>query len=210
MQRELSTGLGVACGGACAGLVLREKLGIFLHWGLYSVPACTNEWYSRNMYIKGMPAYEHHRKTYGEQREFGYKDFIPLFCAERFDPASWMQLFKAGAGYVFPVAEHHDGFQMYESELSHWNAKEMGPKRSSRGIKVGSRVLRAAVLHFKPQGGTLVFMGHGREFDSDVREPMKKGDFYWPAMPEPDPQDLSANPSRARNFWTTGWRARWS
>ena len=66
---------------------LREKLGIFLHWGLYSVPACTNEWYSRNMYIKGMPAYEHHRKTYGEQREFGYKDFIPLFRAERFDPA---------------------------------------------------------------------------------------------------------------------------
>ena len=102
---------------------LREKLGIFLHWGLYSVPACTNEWYSRNMYIKGMPAYEHHRKTYGEQREFGYKDFIPLFCAERFDPASWMQFFKeAGAGYVFPVAEHHDGFQMYESDLSHWNA----------------------------------------------------------------------------------------
>lgn len=60
---------------------LREKLGIFLHWGLYSVPACTNEWYSRNMYIKGMPAYEHHRKTYGEQREFGYKDLIPLFRA---------------------------------------------------------------------------------------------------------------------------------
>ena len=113
---------------------LREKLGIFLHWGLYSVPACTNEWYSRNMYIKGMPAYEHHRKTYGEQREFGYKDFIPLFRAERFDPASWMQFFKeAGAGYVFPVAEHHDGFQMYESELSHWNAKEMGPKRDLLG-----------------------------------------------------------------------------
>lgn len=65
-----------------------KSLEFFLHWGLYSVPACTNEWYSRNMYIKGMPAYEHHRKTYGEQREFGYKDFIPLFRAERFDPAS--------------------------------------------------------------------------------------------------------------------------
>ena len=76
---------------------LREKLGIFLHWGLYSVPACTNEWYSRNMYIKGMPAYEHHRKTYGEQREFGYKDFIPLFRAERFDPASWWRSTMTGS-----------------------------------------------------------------------------------------------------------------
>ena len=69
----------------------------WLQYGLYAgtrildIVLCTNEWYSRNMYIKGMPAYEHHRKTYGEQREFGYKDFIPLFCAERFDPASWMQ-----------------------------------------------------------------------------------------------------------------------
>lgn len=112
----------------------KEKLGIFIHWGLYSVPANSNEWYARNMYIKGMPAYEYHVKTYGAQKDFGYKDFIPLFQAEHFQPAQWMKLFsEAGAGYVFPVAEHHDGFQMYKSELSDWNAAVMGPKRDILG-----------------------------------------------------------------------------
>ena len=59
----------------------KEKLGIFIHWGVYSVPANSNEWYPRNMYKEGMPAYEHHRKTYGLQKNFGYKDFIPMFRA---------------------------------------------------------------------------------------------------------------------------------
>ena len=104
------------------------KFGIFIHWGVYSVPAFANEWYSRNMYIQGSPEFEHHIRVYGPQKDFGYKDFIPMFKAEKFDAAEWIELFKkAGARYVVPVAEHHDGFQMYRSELSHWNAAEMGP-----------------------------------------------------------------------------------
>ena len=59
------------------------KFGIFIHWGIYSVPAFANEWYSRNMYIQGTAEFEHHRKTYGEHKEFGYKDFIPIFTAEQ-------------------------------------------------------------------------------------------------------------------------------
>ena len=106
------------------------KFGIFIHWGVYSVPAFGSEWYPRNMYIQGSPEYEHHIRTYGAHKEFGYKDFIPMFEAENFDPAAWADLFlKAGAKYVVPVAEHHDGFQMYKSSLSHCNAYEMGPKR---------------------------------------------------------------------------------
>ena len=58
------------------------KFGIFIHWGVYSVPAFANEWYSRNMYIQGDECYEHHLKTYGPHKDFGYKDFIPLFKAE--------------------------------------------------------------------------------------------------------------------------------
>ncbi|HAU84192.1 MAG TPA: alpha-L-fucosidase, partial [Lachnospiraceae bacterium] len=61
-----------------------KKFGIFIHWGVYSVPAYDNEWYSRNMYIEGMKPYEHHIKTYGPQKEFGYKDFIPMFQAKQF------------------------------------------------------------------------------------------------------------------------------
>ena len=110
------------------------KFGIFIHWGVYSVPAFNNEWYPRNMYIQGSPEYEHHIATYGPHSKFGYKDFIPMFKAEKWQPEKWAQLFKqAGAQYVVPVAEHHDGFQMYKSDISHWNSYEMGPHRDVLG-----------------------------------------------------------------------------
>src|SRR3972149_566742 len=76
------------------------KFGIFIHWGVYSVPAFGNEWYPRNMYQKGTPEFDHHVATYGSQREFGYKDFIPLFKGENFDPRLWADLFqKSGARF---------------------------------------------------------------------------------------------------------------
>src|SRR3546814_1789838 len=86
------------------------------------------------MYVPGNPAYEHHLKTYGPQSKFGYKDFIPMFKAEKFDPAAWVKLFTdAGAKYVIPVAEHCDGFAMYDSDLTVWDAADMGPKRDVVG-----------------------------------------------------------------------------
>ena len=110
------------------------KFGIFIHWGLYSVPAFGNEWYPRNMYVQGSPEFKHHVETYGPQTKFGYKDFIPMFHAEHFDPAAWAALFKeSGAKYVIPVAEHHDGFPMYDTGLSDWSAAKMGPKRDLIG-----------------------------------------------------------------------------
>lgn len=178
------------------------KFGIFIHWGIYSVPAFGSEWYSRNMYIQGSPEYEHHIKTYGKHSEFGYKDFIPMFKAQKFNADEWAELFQnAGANYVVPVAEHHDGFQMYRSEVSHWNAYEMGPKRDvlgelkescgSRGMQVGASSHR--MEHW-------FFMGHGKEFDSDIREPMQRGDFYWPAMPEADFQDIYSQPEPTEEY----------
>lgn len=168
------------------------KFGIFIHWGIYSVPAFANEWYSRNMYIQGTSEFEHHVKTYGPHKEFGYKDYIPMFTADKFNPKEWADLFKeAGAKYVIPVGEHHDGFQMYASDISHWNAAEMGPKRNvlgelkeaieGNGLVMGTSTHRAE--HW-------FFMGHGKEFDSDIKEPLKRGDFYWPAMKEHDLHDL--------------------
>lgn len=179
------------------------KLGIFIHWGVYSVPAFGSEWYSRNMYIQGSPEYKHHIETYGPHKDFGYKDFIPMFKAEKFDPEAWADLFQqAGAKYVVPVAEHHDGFQMYKSELSHWNAYEMGPKRDvlgeletafeKRGMITGASSHR--VEHW-------FFMSHGKEFDSDIKDPMKCGDFYWPAEKEPESHhDLFSKPEPTREF----------
>ena len=83
---------------------LDGKFGIFVHWGPYSVPAYSSEWYPREMYRQGMAVYEHHRHTYGPQREFGYKDFIPRFTGSAFDPVDWASLFRrAGAQFVVPV-----------------------------------------------------------------------------------------------------------
>ncbi|MBQ6551233.1 MAG: alpha-L-fucosidase [Lachnospiraceae bacterium] len=162
------------------------KLGIFIHWGIYSVPAFANEWYSRNMYLEGSREFEHHVKTYGPQKEFGYKDFLPMFKAEKFDPKAWAELFKkAGARYVVPVAEHHDGFQMYKSELSHWNAAEKGPKRDTLGELTEAfreeGLINGASTHRIEHWW---FMGGGRHFESDITDAEGPGDFYWPAIPE--------------------------
>lgn len=110
------------------------KFGIYLHWGVYSVPAFGSEWYPRQMHILDTPEFHHHRETYGDPTEFGYHDFVPMFTAEHFDADEWAALFQqAGARFAGPVAEHHDGFAMWDSELTPWNAADRGPKRDIVG-----------------------------------------------------------------------------
>lgn len=143
----------------------KAKFGIFIHWGIYSVPAFGSEWYSRNMYMQGSKEYQHHIQTYGKHSEFGYKDFIPMFKAEKFNADEWAELFaNAGARYVVPVAEHHDGFQMYKSDISRWNAYEMGPKRDVLGELKESFAKRGMVTGASSHRYEhWFFMGHGKE-----------------------------------------------
>ena len=159
------------------------KFGIFIHWGLYSVPAFGNEWYPRNMYKQDTKEFAHHVATYGPQSRFGYKDFIPRFTAERFDARRWVALFKAaGARYVVPVAEHHDGFAMYDSDMTRWNAAKLGPKRDVIGELAAAA--RAEGLVFGLSSHRVEhwwFFDEGRTFDSDVRDPAF-ADFYGPAV----------------------------
>jgi len=170
------------------------KFGIFIHWGVYSVPAFANEWYSRNMYVPGNAAYEHQVATYGPQSKFGYKDFIPMFKAEKFDPAAWVQLFSdAGARYVVPVAEHCDGFAMYQSDLTEWDTAEMGPHRDVVGLI--AKAARARGMHFglsshRAEHWWWYYMG--RTFDSDVNDPKYAG-LYGPAAPMGLPADGPTN-----------------
>lgn len=179
-----------------------SKFGIFIHWGLYSVPAYGSEWYSRNMYIKDSWEYKHHIETYGAHKDFGYKDFIPMFKAEKFSADEWCDLFKqAGAQYIVPVAEHHDGFQMYKSEVSKWNAYDMGPHKDIVG-----ELSESACRHGIVNGASShrvehwFFMSHGKEFESDITDDEKYGDFYYPAMPEPNHQDLFSKPTPTKEF----------
>lgn len=109
------------------------KFGIFIHWGVFSVPEF-EEWYPRHMYNRESPVYKRHLEKYGDLKKHGYKEFIPMFKAEKFDPDEWIeQICESGARYVMPVAEHHDGFQLYDSELSRWNSVQMGPHRDIMG-----------------------------------------------------------------------------
>jgi len=112
------------------------KFGIYWHWGVYAVPAHGNEWYPKWMHVKKgrRSYYQHHVETYGEPDKFGYHDFVPKFTAEHFDAEDWAELCKkAGAQYAGPVCEHHDGFSMWDSAITPWNAADTGPKRDITG-----------------------------------------------------------------------------
>lgn len=182
------------------------KFGIFIHWGLYSVPAFGNEWYPRNMYDKAMPEFDHHVKTFGPQAAFGYKDFIPKFTAERFDAAAWATLFKAaGARYVVPVAEHHDGFPMYDCSVTEWSAAKMGPKRDI--IAELAKAVRAEGLVFGVSSHRAEhwwFFDHGKTFDSDVRDP-RYAAFYGPAIDRKASESGTTPPDAA---YLNDWLAR--
>jgi len=158
------------------------KFGIFIHWGVYSVPAFGSEWYPRNMYRQDSDEYKHHLSTYGPPAKFGYKDFIPMFRAEHFDPAAWARLFKeAGAKYIVPVFEHHDGFAMYDSGLSDWTAAKMGPRRDVHGEL--AKAVRAEGLHVGASSHRVehnFFLDGGRQVESDVNDPQFAA-FYGPA-----------------------------
>ncbi|HEY4156025.1 MAG TPA: alpha-L-fucosidase [Puia sp.] len=194
------------------------KFGIFIHWGVYSVPAFGSEWYPRQMYQQGSEEFKHQVEHFGPQDKSGYKDFIPLFKAEHFNADAWAELFKkAGARYVVPVAEHHDGFAMYKTALSRWNAAEMGPHKDIIGLL--SAAVRKQGLIFGLSSHRIEhwwFMNGGRRFNSDVNDPAY-ADFYGPAREEsetPSPEFMNdwllrctelVDKYKPRLFWFDWW-----
>lgn len=166
------------------------KFGIYAHWGVYAVPAFGNEWYAKRMYDPKDPlgAYDYHRKTFGPQDKFGYKDFVPMFKAEKFDPEEWAEVIRqSGARYAGIAVVHHDGFGLWHSKVYRWNAGEMGPKRDLYGDLV--KALRAKGLKtvatehhmrtfnwYLPRDEKL--WGRLRQENADLFDP-RYADFYW-------------------------------
>jgi alpha-L-fucosidase len=110
------------------------KFGIMMHWGIYSVPAHASEWYVRYMYGGNAGVMQWHTEHYGPPTKFGYKDFLPMYTAAKWDPDAWAQLFKqAGAKYVLAPGEHHDGFSNWDSAINPYNAMNYGPHRDLDG-----------------------------------------------------------------------------
>jgi alpha-L-fucosidase len=156
---------------------LDGKFGLFLHWGVYAVPAYHNEWYEKHMYATYA---DWHAEHFGPQDRFGYKDFIPKFTCEKFDPDAWATLFKkSGAKYVVPLAEHHDGFSLWDSDLNRWNSVKMGPRRDLIG-ELGAAVRRQG-LKFGVSNHSIehyTFIQPRRGLKTDLDDPATE-DFYW-------------------------------
>lgn len=160
------------------------KFGIFVHWGAYAVPAFGSEWYPRMMYQEGSAEYHHHRATYGPQDQVGYKDLIARFRGEKFDADAWARLFRrAGARFVVPVAEHHDGFAMYDCPFTRWNSVAMGPRRDIMQ-EVGDAVRREGMIFgvSSHRAEHAWFFNGGLAFPSDVQDPTY-ADLYGPISP---------------------------
>jgi alpha-L-fucosidase len=173
------------------------KFGIFIHWGVYSVPAHNGEWYPRKMYKPEHEEYAYHQENYGKQTEFGYKNFIPMFKAEKFNAKQWLSIIKnSGAKYIVPVAEHHDGFSMYDNSYSKWDAVEMGPKRDV--IQELKDATKGTGIHFglsSHRAENWWFFDGGRATPSDVQND-KYRDLYGPAVDRTTSENGQTPPSQ--------------
>ena len=169
------------------------KLGIWAHWGPQAVPMA-GDWYARNMYIQDNRQYKDHLEKYGHPSEHGYKDIIPLWKAEKWDPERLMALYKkAGAKYFVSMGSHHDNFFLWNSKLHKWNAVNMGPKRDvvgdwqkaakKEGLRFGvSEHLGASFTWFQPAHGSDK-AGPKAGVPYDGADPKYQDLYHFPAEP---------------------------
>ncbi|MCY2952824.1 MAG: alpha-L-fucosidase [Planctomycetota bacterium] len=174
------------------------KLGIWAHWGPQAVPMM-GDWYAKHMYVQGHPQYKHHLETYGHPSKAGYKDIIPLWKAEKWDPDRLMAMYKkAGAKYFVSMGSHHDNFYLWNSKLHKWNSVNMGPKRDvvadwqkaakSLGLRFGvSEHLGASFTWFQDSHksdktgplANLPYDGADPQYQDLFHFPAKPGDTSW-------------------------------
>jgi alpha-L-fucosidase len=185
------------------------KFGMWAHWGPQAVPEM-GDWYAQRMYKPGDAKYKDHLERYGHPSEHGYKDIIPMWKAEKWDPDRLMALYKkAGAKYFVSMGSHHDNFYLWNSKLHKWNSVNMGPKRDvvgdwqkaaqKHGLKYGvSEHLGASFTWFQ--------WSHKADKDGpkagvpyDGANPQWQDLYHFPAAPD-DTKWYSTNPK-----WHQQW-----
>lgn len=185
------------------------KFGIWAHWGPQAVPR-QGDWYAKKMYQEGSDHYKFHLEHYGHPSKFGYKDIIPLWKAERWNPEQLMKLYKkVGAKYFVSMGTHHDNFFLWNSKIHRWNAVNMGPKKDvvgmwqkaakKEGLRFGvSEHLGASYTWFQssheadttgPMAG-ITYDGANPEFE----------DLYHPKTDTNDTAWLTNNPENHKNW----------
>ncbi len=109
------------------------KFGIWAHWGPQCVEG-SGDWMARELYMEGTYKANYHREYYGHPSEVGFKDILPLFKAEHWNPEKLVQFYKeVGAQYFFALGNHHDNFDLWDSQYQEWNSKNIGPHRDILG-----------------------------------------------------------------------------
>ena len=178
------------------------KFGIWAHWGPQCQPE-SGDWYARQMYKEGHWQQKRHIEKYGDPAEFGFKDVIHEWTAEKWDPDALVKLYKrVGAQYFFAMANHHDNLDMWDSKYQPWNSVAVGPKKNI--IEGWAKAARDNGLYF----GISVHAAHAwswyevsQNYDGKLTKADGKG-TWWEGL---DPQDLYAqNHEPSPDFMDTG------
>ena len=189
------------------------KFGIWAHWGPQCVEG-TGDWMARSLYMEGSNAYKHHVEHYGHPSEVGFKDIIPLFKAEHWNPDSLVAFYKQiGAQYFFALGNHHDNFDLWDSKYQPWNSVNMGPKRDilaewekaarKYGLPFGVSLHadHAWSWYETAQRHDTIGPKKGIPYDGKLTKADGKGK-WWEGY---DPQDLYAqNHPLSENSWDDG------
>ena len=189
------------------------KFGIWAHWGPQCVEG-TGDWMARSLYMEGSNVYKHHVEHYGHPSEVGFKDIIPLFKAEHWNPDSLVAFYKQiGAQYFFALGNHHDNFDLWDSKYQPWNSVNMGPKRDilaewekaarKYGLPFGVSLHadHAWSWYETAQRHDTIGPKKGIPYDGKLTKADGKGK-WWEGY---DPQDLYAqNHPLSENSWDDG------
>lgn len=185
------------------------RFGIFIHWGVYSVPAFGNEWYPRRMYDKTDPVFFHHIAKYG--KKFEYRHFIDRFSPDKYVPAEWAKLFAdAGAKFVMPVCEHHDGIKMYGSDLNRWNMVSLKGRDYMLELKEQVEKAGMTFLASNHRAEHYWFMNFARKNfpESEVVATEEFRDLYGPAYCPPSGKARKTDKEiTATSDWLCDWLA---
>lgn len=198
------------------------KLGFWPIWGVYSVPAFKGdhaaEWYGRWMYCEegqssrnnqGLATHLHHKSTYGDPAKFGYKDLIPMWKAEKFDPDAWADLcVEGGAKFFCTLAVFHDAFCLWDTDSTQWNSVDMGPKRDivkELGDSMRKKGLKYGVSNHSAWNYGFFQWNHINGYDA--KDPANQDLYGNPIVPEGlDTAKIEEGESRTSWFKRTRWK----
>jgi alpha-L-fucosidase len=186
------------------------KFGIWAHWGPQAVPR-QGDWYARNMYEQGSRQNKYHVAHYGTPSKFGYKDIIPLWKAEKWNPEKLMALYKrAGAKYFVSMGSHHDNFFLWKSKIHKWNAFNMGPHKDvvgtwqkaaqKEGLKFGVSEHLAASYTWFQAAHRADKDGEFKDIPYDGADP-QYADLYHTKAANGDNGWLTTNPERMKEWY---------